>query len=135
MRTLALVLFLSAALALATSAGAKDISIQGLPPVVVKTVPQSGAMDVDPGLKEIRVTFSKNMLDKAWSCVTLSKETYPATDGEVRYDSDGRTFVMPVKLEPGRTYAIMLNSEKYKNFMDAQRQPAMPYLLVFQTKK
>jgi hypothetical protein len=33
------------------------------------------------------------------------------------------------------TYAIMFDREKYRNFMDAQRQPAMPYLLVFQTKK
>ena len=38
-----------------------------LPPVVVDIVPKVGATDVDPGLREIRVTFSKKMTDKSWS--------------------------------------------------------------------
>jgi RNA polymerase sigma-70 factor (ECF subfamily) len=116
-------------------AHAKDISIQGLPPVVVKTIPESGSTGVDPGLTEIRVTFSKDMLDRAWSCVTVTKETFPATAGDPRYDRDKRTFVLPVKLEPGKTYAILLNTEKFKNFKDAKGNPAMPYLLIFETRK
>lgn len=116
-------------------AQAENISIQNLQPVVVKTIPESGSSDVDPKLSEIRITFSKNMLDKSWSCVNLSKETFPTAAGDPRYDQDKRTFVFPVKLEPGRTYAIWLNSEKYKNFKDVQKNPAVPYLLVFETKK
>ena len=42
---------------------------------------------------------------------------------------------MKVKLEPGRTYAIWVNSEKFGNFKDADGRSAVPYLLVFQTKK
>lgn len=42
---------------------------------------------------------------------------------------------MPVKLEPGKTYAIWVNSEKLGNFMDADGHSAVPYLLVFMTKK
>ena len=39
-----------------------------------------------------------------------------------------------VKLEKGRTYVIWLNSEKFENFKDASGNPAVPYLLVFETK-
>ena len=126
---------LASALLGAPVARARDISVQGLPPVVVKTIPESGALGVDPGLPEIRVTFSKDMLAGGWSCVNLSKETFPAVAGESRFEPDKRTFVMPVKLEPGKTYAILLNSDKYENFKDAKGQPAMPYILVFETRK
>ena len=38
-----------------------------LPPVVVEILPKVGAADVDPRLREIRVTFSKKMTDRSWS--------------------------------------------------------------------
>ena len=123
-------LFLGASLA-----RAEKVSIQSLPPVVVKTIPESGSFNVDPKLSEIRVTFSKDMLDKGWSCVNLSKDSFPPSGGDPGYEQDKRTFVMPVKLEPGKVYAIMINSEKYGNFKDTQRKSAMPYLLVFETAK
>jgi hypothetical protein len=44
---------------------AQDIG--SMPPVEVKTVPESGAKDVAPGTVEIRVTFSKEMTDNSWS--------------------------------------------------------------------
>jgi hypothetical protein len=40
----------------------------------------------------------------------------------------------PVKLKPGHAYAIAFNTEKFRNFQDAAGQPAMPYLLAFETK-
>jgi RNA polymerase sigma-70 factor (ECF subfamily) len=43
--------------------------------------------------------------------------------------------VLPVKLEPGKTYAVWVNSEKFGNFKDADGRSAVPYLLVFKTKK
>jgi hypothetical protein len=33
------------------------ITVKSAPPVVVKTVPEAGSTDVDPDLKEIKVTF------------------------------------------------------------------------------
>ncbi|MDD4857302.1 MAG: Ig-like domain-containing protein [Candidatus Krumholzibacteria bacterium] len=119
----------------ASFAHATDISIQGMPPVVVRTIPESGSVGVDPALAEIRVTFSKDMLDGGWSCVNLSKETFPAIAGDPKYDRDQRTFILPVKLEPGKTYAVLLNNEKFKNFKDRQKHSAMPYLLIFETRK
>ena len=44
-----------------------------------------------------------------------------------------RTCVLPVKLEPGKTYAIWLNSQKFGNFKDTDGRSAVPYLLVFRT--
>lgn len=112
-----------------------EVTVESVPPVVVKTVPQAGADDVDPKLALIEVVFSKPMQDKSWSWSTLSKESFPPLDGQPRYLADQRTCVLPVKLEPGKTYAIWVNSEKFRNFKDADQRPAVPYLLVFQTAK
>jgi len=43
--------------------------------------------------------------------------------------------VLPVKLEPGKTYAVWVNSEKFDNFKGADGRSAVPYLLVFKTRK
>jgi hypothetical protein len=112
----------------------KKVTVADLPPVVVRTVPQSGDLQVDPSLKEISVTFSKDMKQGAWSWVTITSDSYPEFTGEVHYLPDKRTCVGPVKLRPGHAYAIAFNYEKYRNFQDAAGQPAMPYLLVFETK-
>jgi RNA polymerase sigma-70 factor (ECF subfamily) len=116
--------------------GGKTFSVKALPPVVVKTVPASGEMAVDVAkVTEIRVTFSKDMQDKNWSWSEISAESALPIKGDIKYDADGRTCIAPVKLEPGKTYVSWLNSEKFKNFKDKDGQPAVPYLLVFETKK
>jgi len=105
------------------------------PPVVVATVPQSGSADVDPSLSEIRVTFSKNMFTyQMWSFVEVSKETFPKSNGEIHYLDDKRTCVLPVQLEPGKVYAIWINSENHHAFQDRGGRPAVPYLLIFETR-
>ena len=115
---------------------AEPVSIEALPPVEVKTVPVAGDGAVDPATKEIRVTFSKNMLtEKMWSLVTVSRETFPKIDGQMKYLPDKRTFVAPVKLEPGRTYALWINQGRFTSFRDAVDNSAVPYLLVFHTRK
>jgi hypothetical protein len=118
-----------------TAAPAGDVTLESVPPAVVKTVPEAGADGVSPKLTEIKVTFSKDMRDGTWSWAMLSKESFPNLDGKPRYLSDKRTCVLPVKLEPGKTYAIWVNSEKFGNFKDTAGRSAVPYLLVFRTKK
>ena len=120
---------------LGAAAHADDVTLETVPPVVVKTVPEAGANAVDPKLTEIKVTFSKDMQDGSWSWSALSKESFPKMDGKPKYLADKRTCVLPVKLEPGKTYAIWVNSEKFTNFKDTDGRSAVPYLLVFQTKK
>jgi hypothetical protein len=117
--------------------GIPEISVRTMPPSVVKTVPQAGDTRVDPGLTEVSVTFSKDMLTKEnWSWCQLSPETFPEIDKtKIRYLDDKRTCVLPVKLKPEKTYVIWINTQKYNYFKDTEQRPAIPYLLVFQTEK
>lgn len=119
---------------LVQSAWAQDITLEALPPVVVESTPRAGEADVDPELKEIRVTFSKDMQDGSWSGVQLSPESFPEIVGKPRYLKDGRTWVISVRLKPGTVYAMWLNRNRFQGFKDTNGQSAVPYLLVFQTK-
>jgi RNA polymerase sigma-70 factor (ECF subfamily) len=111
-----------------------DIDLTNAPPVVVKAVPQAGSDGVDPGITEIKVTYSKDMTDGSWSWSTAGKDNFPQTTGKPHYLDDKRTCVLPVHLEPGKTYAIWLNSQNFGNFKDTDGRAAVPYLLVFKTK-
>jgi len=51
------------------------------------------------------------MLNDGWSWSTLSKESFPKLNGNPKFLSDERTCVLPVKLEPGKTYAIWFDRE------------------------
>ena len=114
----------------------KEYSVKSLPPSVVKTMPQCGATDVDPALKDITVTFSKDMItERMWSVCQVSKETFPETPGQIHYQADKRTCVVPVKLEPGRTYVLWFNRAQFNSFRDTQNNPSVPYQLVFETRK
>jgi predicted Ser/Thr protein kinase/tetratricopeptide (TPR) repeat protein len=105
------------------------------PPVVVETMPVSGSRDVAPGEAEIRVRFSKDMAPGSWSWTTAWENSAPEFVGQPHYEADGRTCVTKVSLKPGRTYAFWLNSGKFQNFKDDTGHPAIPYLLIFQTKQ
>ncbi len=119
-----------------TAAAQETVNVETMPPVVVSSFPVSGDIGVDASIQEIRVTFSKEMTtEKMWSWVMASKESFPELTGEVRYLDDKRTCVAPVKLLPGKDYAVWFNSEKYDGFRDAGNRPAVPYLLVFRTRQ
>jgi RNA polymerase sigma-70 factor (ECF subfamily) len=104
------------------------------PPVVLGVVPELGAVNVDPGLREVRVTFSKKMMDRSWSLTEGTRYSVPKVDGEIHYDSDQRTCVIPVRLEPGKTYVWGVNSPRFQNFKDTDGRPALPYFIVFRTR-
>jgi RNA polymerase sigma-70 factor (ECF subfamily) len=128
-------LFFSILLSISLSGGEK-IGVDLMPPVVINTVPQSGDTGVDPSKTSIKVTFSKRMkTNNMWSWVKVSDETFPEITGKIQYLADEKTCILPVKLEPGKTYIIWINSKKYNSFRDKNNTPAVPYLLVFETKK
>lgn len=115
--------------------GAARPSAATAPPVVVETFPPSGATDIDSTLTELRVMFSKPMQDGRWSWTVWNKENFPETTGAPRFLADGKTCVLPVKLKPGKLYATWLNSDSHKDFADPEGRPAVPYLLIFETRK
>src|SRR5437763_2913819 len=112
------------------AARADDVALESVPPVVVKTVPEAGTAEVDPKLTEIKVTFSKDMQDGSWSWVTHSKQSFPKIDGKPKYLADKRTCVLSVKLEPGKTYAIWVNSENVEKLKERVCRTAVLILVV-----
>lgn len=120
---------------ISATAQAEALSLASAPPVVVQTVPAAGATDVDPDLRRIRVTFSKEMQGDAWSWAIADATQFPRMEGQPAFLPDRRTCELPVQLEPGRTYAIWLNSDKHRDFKDLAGQSAVPYLLVFKTRE
>ena len=108
--------------------------IDSIAPVVVKTVPEAGSKDVSPGVVEIKVTFSKEMMDQSWSWSSAWKDSSPESVGKSKYESDRKTCVLKVKLEPNKTYGYWINSQSFHGFKDTQGRAAVPYLLVFKTK-
>jgi RNA polymerase sigma-70 factor (ECF subfamily) len=129
------ILAASLALSVAIVAGnEKQGGVAAARPSVVKTVPQCGDTQVDPQTRKISVTFGKEMMDKSWSWCTADEGEYPETVGQPKYLADKKTCIIEVKLKPKTTYAIWLNTDKFNNFKDKDGRPAVPYLLVFETK-
>lgn len=115
--------------------GAKNLlaDIDDLPPSVVKTVPQSGELNVDPDMEQIAVTFSKDMKDGAWAWCQTPIASYPRIEGKPKYLQNKRTCTVKVVLEPDKTYVIWLNMNQFQGFQDRAGRPSVPYLLVFKT--
>lgn len=109
-----------------------SLIVDRAPPVVIETHPSLGAVGVDPSETEIRVTFSKEMLDRSWSwCQT--EHPFPESTGPIHYLDDRRTCVMPVKLKPDTEYVVSINSQRFDNFKDPSGRSAEPYFLCFTT--
>jgi RNA polymerase sigma-70 factor (ECF subfamily) len=122
-------------LALHTSAAAENAVVEAFPPVVVRTSPAAGNQGVDPSIREIRVTFSKEMMThEMWSFVYARPAAFPKVAGQIHYLEDKRTCVLPVSLEPGKTYGVWINSQEHTSFRDTYQNPAVPYLLIFKTR-
>ena len=121
--------------ALSAQASAQEVTLAAAAPVVVKTVPESGSAGVDASTTELKVTFSKKMLSQSWSWAIVSQNSFPKMPAghAPRYEADGKTAVLPVTLEKGKTYAIWINTQQLGNFKDTDGRAAVPYLLIFQT--
>ena len=115
----------AAVLALASAAHAQDA------PKVVSTFPAQGAK-VPPSLAELKVSFDHRMAE-SWSFVTGGEKAFPEIWANPSLSDDHITVTLPVRLYPGRTYVVWLNSDRYKNFKSEEGVPAEPYRLTFST--
>jgi len=105
-------------------------------PKIVTMIPPNGAEDVDPGIKEIVVTFDRPMKSPGWSVVTLgSQSQVPRSTGPVGYDAQRKVFTMPVELQPAREYYFGLNAEGYLGFHSEEGIPLAPVVVRFKTKR
>lgn len=103
-------------------------------PVIEKTEPAIGATDVDPNLKEIAVTFDRDMSTGGYSW-TGGGEFFPKSpEGAMPEWKDKRTCVLPVLLKRGAFYRVGINSTSYRNFKSETGVPAEPSAIYFATK-
>jgi len=123
---------LLAGLGLATPTDAQTGDTSSPPPHIVATSPKIGATDVNPALKEITVTFDRDMEDgMSW---TGGGANYPnSPEGAQARWRDKRTCVLPVKLETGHYYRVGINSKSYQNFRSADGVPITPSAISFRT--
>jgi hypothetical protein len=99
-------------------------------PKVVKAVPDNGDVDVDPNLKEIRITFDQPMGEGM--SVVGGGESFPQLLGKPRW-ATSRTIVVRVKLEPNHDYWLSVNNDRFQNFTSRSGEPAEPYPIQFRT--
>lgn len=103
------------------------------PPHVVAFDPPLGATNVDPARTVLAVTFDRPMDRDGWAWVIEDKSTAPDI-GESTWDATVRTNSAPVKLEPGKTYVVWINSPQYSYFKDPQGRTATPVRWSFTTR-
>ncbi len=110
-----------------------------LPPCVVATHPANRAKDVSYTLREIKVTFDRPMTTgRHYSWIIHTQlGVYPGYRGgpALRWEDDGRTCVLPVRLSPDTLYAVGVNSFRHTGFRDRKDKIAVPLVWVFKTKK
>ena len=125
--------------ALSVTTTPKDPSAQSQPgtesepPHVVAFDPPLGATNVDPARTTLAVTFDRAMDREGWAWVIESKSTAPDI-GESSWDVEVRTNTAPVRLEPGRTYVVWINSPQYSYFKDPQGRASTPVRWSFTTR-
>jgi hypothetical protein len=118
-------LLIAGALAVASAAHAQET------PKVLITSPQNGST-VPPSVAELKVTFDHQMAE-SWSFVTGGEKAFPEVIGNPYRSGDHITITLPIRLQPGHTYVVWLNSDRYKNFKDEDGNAAEPYRLTFST--
>lgn len=102
------------------------------PPRIVALEPANGATGVDPALDRLVVHFDRAMAE-GWSWVTEGGDSFPERAGEAGQSFDRRSAFLPVRLEPGRSYVVWLNSEAYLNFRDPEGRVLPPLRWTFTT--
>lgn len=103
------------------------------PPQVQSTIPANEAVDVDPNLTELSVTFNEPMTDGGWSWAYKDEKKFPKLTTDPIYSNGTTINTVGVKLKPNKKYVIWLNSEEFTNFKDAAGNALAPYKWTFTT--
>jgi hypothetical protein len=117
-----------------TQGASPELQRMAARPQIVELDPKNGTMDVDPKLNEIRVTFNVTMGD-GFSWTGGGSDFPKSPEGKSPYwTADHKTCVLPVALEPGKTYRFGLNSPSYKSFESKGGVPLDPVRITFTTR-
>jgi hypothetical protein len=124
----------TAAIFFATKGASRGVASRVRVPKVVECEPKNGGTNVDPTLKALRVTFNMPMDTSSFSW-TGGGSTFPTIPpgAKATWSRDGRTALLPVKLEPGKRYELGLNSLSHKNFTSKWGVPLQPVRYEFAT--
>lgn len=110
-----------------------DVPLDGFPPVVIGTVPASGALSVDPSTSRIEATFSRPMRTDSWAWVQVDTHFPEATSASF-VDPDTAQ-LEGVVLAADQGYQAWVNDPygTYSSFVDLAGDVAVPYPIVFAT--
>ena len=103
------------------------------PPRIVSTSPKVGEIDVKPDLKEITVSFDRDM-QPGFSWTGGPPEFPSGGEGQKPRWIDKRTCVLPVKLEAARYYRVGINSTSYQNFANQHGVATLASAIFFTTQ-
>lgn len=101
-------------------------------PKVVATAPLEGSK-IAKGDILLSVTFDQPVAPGSYSFCKTSDSTFPEVIGTPELSSDGRTYSLPCRVEPGRHYEVWFNRPPHDNFRSLEGAPAEPFQLRFNT--
>lgn len=108
--------------------------IESKAPKILSMIPENGAKNADPNLREIRITFDRPMQSSSYSMIMYgSSDNYPEIIGEIRFDSTRTKCLIPVKLKPDKHYIFGLNGEYSLGFRDESNNALVPVIVKFKT--
>jgi RNA polymerase sigma-70 factor (ECF subfamily) len=122
----------SAAAETATAVAAAPAAAATSAPQAIAFDPPLDATGVDPARTTLSVTFDRAMDREGWAWVIESSETAPEI-GDSAWDAATRTNTAQVRLAPGRTYVVWINSPSYLYFRAPAGQPLEPVRWTFST--
>jgi len=105
-------------------------------PYITKIEPfQNGAKNVNPDLKEIRITFSKEMIPGNYS-IDYSKRgvDFWPIKGIQGFEYNDKTIVLSVDLKPNKEYEFIITNNHFKS-KDGYPLKENEYQVKFKTKK
>lgn len=107
-------------------------SVPGEAPQAVSFDPPLDATGVDPARTTLSVVFDRPMDRDGWAWVTEDPETAPDIASS-SWDATATTNTSQVKLAPGRTYVLWINSPSYLYFRDLAGRTVEPVRWTFST--
>jgi hypothetical protein len=103
-------------------------------PRVLEVAPRDGDCEVDPATRELRVVFDRPMDREGGYSVVGGGENFPTIVDKPRW-TDGRTFVLPIRLKPDHDYQLGTNGSRFRNFRSDDGKPSEPYPIRFHTRQ